>query len=111
MSEKEKMQITLDHIHDMGLADNDDKIDKDYMRNDLEDAGDEEMEDRLIEAARKKRMPLNIEEVNRISRNNFDGANLSKSVLSGVMNVADVQELMRQSRTSRMMKDGSEKIE
>jgi len=77
------------------------------MRNDLADAGDEELEDRLIDAARKKRMPLNIEEITRISRNNFDGANLSTSVLSGVMNVADVQELMRQSRTSRMLKDGS----
>ena len=40
-------------MHDRSMKMNDDgKADKDYERNDLDDADDEELEDRLVEAAR-----------------------------------------------------------
>ena len=69
--------------------------DADYYRNDLEDADDEELEDRLIEAARVARRPLNMEEVSRVSRGKFDGANMSASIISGVLSQNDVQVLQR----------------
>lgn len=80
----------MDKIHDKELRNPKNKDDQDYLRNDLDDAGDEEMEDRLINAARKKQMPLNIEEVSRLSRGNFDGKHMSSSVLSGVMMPGDL---------------------
>lgn len=38
-------------MHDRSMKKNDGVKDKDYDRNDLDDADDEELEDRLIEAA------------------------------------------------------------
>ena len=42
----------MEVMHERSMKQNDDAKDKDYERNDLDDADDEELEDRLIEAAR-----------------------------------------------------------
>ena len=79
----------MDTLHERGVSAYDENKDKDYMRNDLDDAGDEELEDKLIEASRSMQRPLNIEEISRLSRSNFNGGNMSMSVLSGVMSQKD----------------------
>lgn len=86
LSEKERLEMTIDHIHDANLKRYDENHDKDDMRNDLEDADDEELEDRIVEEARVKNRPLYIEEVNRLSRKGVDSnAIFSSSIISGAM--------------------------
>ena len=80
----------MEVMHERSMKQNDDAKDKDYERNDLDDADDEELEDRLIEAARVAQRPLNLDEVNRLSRNKFDGANMDVSILSGVLSQNDL---------------------
>ena len=94
-TEKERLEMTIEHMQDR--EHNDQVDDKDYMRHDLDEADDEELEDRLVEAARVAQRPLNLDEVSRLSRNKFDGQNLSSSILSGVLSQNDIQVLQRQS--------------
>ena len=63
------------------------------MRNDLEDADDEELEDKVVEAYRSKRKPLGYEEINRLSRGNLDSQNFDMSILSGILKEQDYHEL------------------
>ena len=93
-SEMEVLEIAMEQEHDRNMSKRDNE-DADYYRNDLEDADDEELEDRLIEAARVARRPLNMDEVIRESRGKFDGANMSNSIISGVLSQNDVQLLQR----------------
>lgn len=87
-SEREVLEIAMDHVHDRNMSkrgNNDD-----YDRNDLDDADDEELEDRLIEATRVARRPLQMDEVIRESRGKFDGTNMSNSIISGVLSQNDI---------------------
>lgn len=79
----------MDQMHERDVSAFDEEKDKDYMRNDLDDAHDEEFEDKMIEASREMKRPLNIEDISRLSRSNFNGGNMSMSVLSGVMSQND----------------------
>ena len=90
----EVLEIAMEKEHDRNMS-KVGKEDADYYRNDLEDADDEELEDRLIEAARVAKRPLNMDEVIRESRGKFDGANMSNSIISGVLSQNDVQLLQR----------------
>ena len=90
----ERLEIAMEHEHDRNMSKPGNE-DGDYYRNDLDNADDEELEDRLIEAARVARRPLNIEEVIRESRGKFDGANMSNSIISGVLSQNDVSVLQR----------------
>ena len=62
----------MEHIHTKNMSVIDNKNDEDYLRDDLADAGDEELEDRLVDEARRLKRPLHLEEVARLSRNNLD---------------------------------------
>jgi hypothetical protein len=84
LTEKERMEMTIDHIHDANLKRYDEHRDKDDMRHDLEDADDEELEDRIVEQARAKNRPLYIEEVNRLSRKDSN-AIFNSSIISGAL--------------------------
>ena len=74
--------MEAEHDRNMSKLGNEDA---DYYRNDLEDADDEELEDRLTEAARVARRPLFMDEVIRESRGKFDGNYMSNSIISGVL--------------------------
>ena len=72
------------------------------MRNDLEDADDEELEDRLIEAAHIAQRPLHMDEVRRMSRKKgLEGQNFNDSILSGVLSHNDILKLNRESNILR----------
>lgn len=71
--------------------------DKDYLRNDLDDAAYEEVEDRIVEESRKLRRPLNMNEVSRMSRGRLDSSYLNQSVLSGAVSQHDLQNMARAS--------------
>ena len=76
-TEKERLEITIDHVHDEGQRRFHQDQDKDDMRNDLDDADEEELEDRIIEEARIKNRPLYLDEINRLSRKGTELHNLS----------------------------------
>lgn len=91
-TEKERLEITIDHVHDEGQRRFHQDQDKDDMRNDLDDADEEELEDRIIEEARIKNRPLYLDEVNRLSRKGTELHNLSQySILSGAVSQQDIQ--------------------
>ena len=52
MTEKEKLERTIDKIHEFDMKMQQPNVDQDYIRADLHDADDEEFEDRIVEAAR-----------------------------------------------------------
>ena len=52
MSEKERLEQAVESLHTNRLSIVDEKRDKDYRRDDLIDAEDEELEDKMVEAYR-----------------------------------------------------------
>lgn len=86
MSDRERLDMTLDHLHEQRKYEDDEASDGD--EDDLDEAVDEEIEDRLIDARQRMQRPLNLDEVARLSRqhNPDHQSNLSMSMLSGVMN-------------------------
>ena len=94
LTERERLERTIDILHDQTQADNSEHVDKDYMRNDLADAGDEELEDRLVETSQQLKRPLLADEALHISRRyNFEGNHMNNSVLSGILLTQDVNQL------------------
>lgn len=66
------------------------------MRCDLEDAGDEELEDRLVEAATIAKRPLNLDELARVTRKSgVAGQNFNESILSGILSQNDFNAIRR----------------
>ena len=59
--------MTLEHMHDRSMRIDRDKL-ADDARDDLEDADDEELEDRIIDAHRTANKPLEMEDIERLSR-------------------------------------------
>ena len=66
MSERERLDITLDHMHEQRKYEYDEASDGDDS--DLLEAVDEEIEDRLLDARQRMKRPLNLDEVARLSR-------------------------------------------
>ena len=64
MSEKEKIDHAVENIHNDRLSIVDDKRDKDYRRDDLIDAENEETEDKMVELYRSKRVLSRVDEEN-----------------------------------------------
>ena len=64
MSEKEKIDHAVGNIHNDRLSIVDDKRDKDYRRDDLIDAENEETEDKMVELYRSKRVLSRVDEEN-----------------------------------------------
>ena len=64
MSEKERVNNAVERLHNDRLSVVDDKRDKDYRRDDLMDAEDEETEDKMVELYRSKRVLSKIDEEN-----------------------------------------------
>lgn len=91
------MEMTIEHIHDRGLSEYNEDKDKDYLRNDLDDAANEEAEDRIVEESQKLRRPLNMDEVNRMTRGRLDSSHLNMSVLSGAVSQHDLHGMARKS--------------
>ena len=56
MSEKEKIDYAVENLHNDRLSIVDDKRDKDYRRDDLIDAENEETEDKMVELYRQSRV-------------------------------------------------------
>ena len=112
LNDKEKLELAMEHVHDRTMATmakggGVEVVDEDEDRGDLDDADDEELEDRLVEAYRENQRPLRMEDVARLSRrNNVDGQNMSMSILSGVMNPHDYNNLS-QSIMHRSMRSSS----
>lgn len=68
-TEKEKLEIAIEHIHTKNIKNDPAAVkDQDYARNDLEDAGTEELEDKIIEKSRDLQRPLTYDEVTRLSQ-------------------------------------------
>lgn len=65
-NEPEKLELAIDHVHGKNLKKKTMK-DEDYERDDLEDADEEEFEDRIVEESRRLSRPLREEEITRIS--------------------------------------------
>ena len=68
MSERERLDMTLDHMHEQRKYEYDEASDGDD--DDLLEAVDEEIEDKLIDARQRMKRPLNLDEVARLSRLN-----------------------------------------
>ena len=64
MSEKEKIDHAVENLHNDRLSTVDDKRDKDYRRDDLIDAENEESEDKMVELYRSKRALTKVDEEN-----------------------------------------------
>ena len=64
MSEKEKIDHAVGNIHNDRLSIVDDKRDKDYRRDDLIDAENEETEDKMVEQYRSRRILSRVDEEN-----------------------------------------------
>ena len=90
----------MEFVHNKKVSEFDKNAHKDDRRDDLDDADDEELEDRIVEEYRKSHRPLNYRDINRLSRGNFDGRNLDMSVMSGVLREQDFMEL-----SSRVLKN------
>ena len=69
-------------------------------------ADDEETEDKLIKAMKRKGARLNLEEVIQIVPKNFNGKHINQKVLQNCMDRHAVQQLMRESRHLSKSKGG-----
>ena len=71
--EPQKLELAIDHVHKSNLRKSKNQ-DKDYERDDLDEADEEELEDKIIAESRRLSRPLRIEEVNRISQSTGMGS-------------------------------------
>ena len=64
LSEKEKIDNAVENLHNDRISIVDDKRDRDYRRDDLIDAENEETEDKMVEQYRSRRILSRVDEEN-----------------------------------------------
>ena len=103
MSEKEQLQIAIERRHSerMSVKHKDD----DYDGAELDDADEEELEDKIVEMQFEKQRPLNQDEINRLSQRAGFGSMMHNVTMSSQVSVTSEFKSDRQNRNHRVSFD------